>query len=258
MALNAQQLAELGKPLDKKHIAQRSQAGVALSYIEGHHAIREANRIFGFDCWSRETLDIACVSQRERKVGKQQRNGWSVTYTAKVRVVVNGVVREGSGAGHGVDVDCGQAHESALKEAETDAMKRALMTFGDPFGLALYDKDKTHVVDGQAEQRAAKEAAHKRAKAEEWTAGFITSLKGKSFDEGVQAMRNAERFLRRLPDDLADRINEAAKALPADEKDEFFDDDMPDFGQVEDGDPAAGRGAPKPFQKINGEAHNAS
>jgi hypothetical protein len=50
------------------------------------------------------------------------------------------IIREGSGAGHGIDVDLGQAHESALKEAETDAMKRALMTFGNPFGLALYDK----------------------------------------------------------------------------------------------------------------------
>jgi hypothetical protein len=30
--------------------------------------------------------------------------------------------REGSGAGHGIDVDLGQAHESAIKEAETDAM----------------------------------------------------------------------------------------------------------------------------------------
>ena len=28
-------------------------------------------------------------------------------------------MREGSGAGHGIDVDLGQAHESALKEAET-------------------------------------------------------------------------------------------------------------------------------------------
>jgi len=35
--------------------------------------------------------------------------------------------------------------ESAAKEAETDAMKRALMTFGNPFGLALYDKSKAHV-----------------------------------------------------------------------------------------------------------------
>ena len=28
----------------------------------------------------------------------------------------------------------------ALKAAETDATKRALTTFGNPFGLALYDK----------------------------------------------------------------------------------------------------------------------
>ena len=32
-----------------------------------------------------------------------------------------------------------------LKAAETDATKRALATFGNPFGLALYDKDLTHV-----------------------------------------------------------------------------------------------------------------
>lgn len=57
------------------------------------------------------------------------------------------LIREGSGAGHGIDADLGQAHESALKEAETDAMKRALMTFGNPFGLALYDKQQRQVID---------------------------------------------------------------------------------------------------------------
>jgi hypothetical protein len=40
------------------------------------------------------------------------------------------------------DRGLGQAHESALKEAETDAMKRALMAFGNPFGLALHNKQK--------------------------------------------------------------------------------------------------------------------
>ena len=35
----------------------------------------------------------------------------------------------------------GQAHEIALKSAETDATKRALATFGNPFGLALYDRE---------------------------------------------------------------------------------------------------------------------
>ena len=57
------------------------------------------------------------------------------------------LIREGSGAGHGIDADLDQAHESALKEAETDAMKRALLTFGNPFGLALYDKQQRQVID---------------------------------------------------------------------------------------------------------------
>jgi len=42
-------------------------------------------------------------------------------------------------------MDQGLAHESALKEAETDAMKRALMTFGNAFGLARDDKQQRQV-----------------------------------------------------------------------------------------------------------------
>jgi hypothetical protein len=55
------------------------------------------------------------------------------------------ISREGSGVGHGTGATLGEAHESALKEAETDAMKRALTTFGNLFGLALYDKDQRGV-----------------------------------------------------------------------------------------------------------------
>ncbi len=140
-------IEELKKPLDPKHVASRSQAGQNLSYIESWHAIAEANRIFGFDGWSSETCSVQCVSERERKIGREpkQRDGWGVTYTAKVRVTVGDVVREGCGAGAGIDVDLGLAHESAVKEAESDARKRALMTFGNPFGLALYDKSRANV-----------------------------------------------------------------------------------------------------------------
>jgi len=93
-------------------------------------------------------------------IGRDQKPGWGVTYTARVRVTVTAgglvpLVREGSGAGHGIDVDLGQAHESALKEAETDAMKRALMTFGNPFGLALYDKRQREVTSSAAHERPA-------------------------------------------------------------------------------------------------------
>lgn len=153
------QMKALEAPLNSSHVKQRKQAGRQLDYIEGWHAIAEANRIFGFDRWTRETVDLRMVAERERQVG--ERKGWGVTYVAKVRVMVLGgpepLIREGVGTGHGIDADLGQAHESAVKEAETDAMKRALMTFGNPFGLALYDKTKANVADDPTPQTVTEE-----------------------------------------------------------------------------------------------------
>ena len=144
------QLAALAAPLDRANVRQREQGRGKVAYVEGWFAVAEANRIFGFDGWQRQTVAVRCVAQAERLIGRDQKPGWGVTYTARVRVTVTAgglppLIREGSGAGHGIDVDLGQAHESALKEAETDAMKRALMTFGNPFGLALYDKAQRQV-----------------------------------------------------------------------------------------------------------------
>jgi len=141
MTFSTEQIEELKKPLDRKHVASRSQAGRDLSYIESWFAISEANRIFGHGAWNRET-SIQMIGQ-PREVGDK----WRVEYLAKVRITVGDIIRDGCGFGQGIDKDVGQAHESALKEAESDAMKRALMTFGNPFGLALYDKTQSNVVD---------------------------------------------------------------------------------------------------------------
>ena len=51
----------------------------------------------------------------------------------------------GQGPGKARAPTPGQAHELALKGAETDATKRALATFGNPFGLALYDREQRGV-----------------------------------------------------------------------------------------------------------------
>lgn len=164
-----EQLAALSAPLDRANVRQREQGRSKVHYLEGWQVIAEANRIFGFDGWQRQTIAVRCVAQAGRLIGREQKPGWGVTYTARVRVTVTAggltpLVREGSGAGHGIDVDLGQAHESALKEAETDAMKRALMTFGNPFGLALYDKAQRQVssaagqVDGAQRQGAQRPA----------------------------------------------------------------------------------------------------
>lgn len=147
MTFSENQIGLLKAPLNAKNVKTRSQSGRTFSYVEAWHAIDEANRIFGFDAWTRETVEMRLVAEKPREVGQYKKPGWGVTYLAKVRVTVGGTMREGTGAGSGVDVDLGQAHESAAKEAESDAMKRALMTFGYTFGLALYDKDQANVVD---------------------------------------------------------------------------------------------------------------
>lgn len=162
MAFTPEQNQALAAPLGRDAIKTRSQSGRTLSYIEGWHAIAEANRIFGFDGWDRTTVETRLVSERERAIGRDQKPGWGVTYIARVCVRVGELTREGTGAGHGIDADLGQAHESAVKEAETDAMKRALMTFGNPFGLALYDKEQKEVESAPAPAPA---AARGRARA---------------------------------------------------------------------------------------------
>lgn len=148
MSFTAEQTSLLGAPLSREHVAKRQGAGSKqLSYIESHHAIREANRIFGFDGWSSETVDLRCIVEKPGEC----------SYLARVRVTVSAgdrvLVREGVGAGHGKDHNIGQAHEKASKEAESDAQKRALRHFGDQFGLALYDKNQEHVANDEPMRR---------------------------------------------------------------------------------------------------------
>lgn len=145
MSFSVEQTAELRKKLDPSHVRPQKKFGPKGDYIEGWHAIDEANRIFGFDAWSYEVLELKCVFEGKRQIGKEKADGFGVTYVARIRVSVEGTIRDDVGAGHGYDKDCGLAHESACKEAVTDALKRCLRTYGNPFGLALYDKEKTNV-----------------------------------------------------------------------------------------------------------------
>jgi DNA repair and recombination protein RAD52 len=151
--------AELNKPLDRSNVSDRQQAGRKLSYIEGWHAIAEANRIFGHDGWHRES-ELTQLGEPYTNA----KGNWVVNYMGKCRITISnegiGVLREGCGFGSGIDADLGRAHESAIKEAETDATKRALMTFGWPFGLALYDKTQEHVSDGNGLSHSPQGALH--------------------------------------------------------------------------------------------------
>jgi hypothetical protein len=137
------QTLALRRNLDHRNVRTREAHGRELSYIEGWYAISEANRIFGFDGWSRETIETKCVLAREN------RGTFLAVYIARVRITVHAdgatVIREGHGTGEGRGTSPGEVHDIALKAAKTDATKRALATFGKPFGLALYGSGKTAI-----------------------------------------------------------------------------------------------------------------
>ncbi len=143
MTFSEPQIKRLAGKLDGKHVRTRELRGRTLSYVEGWHVIAEANRIFGFDGWDRETAWAECIWAETKREPRM------CAYAARVRIRVRAgetiICREGSGVSHGSGATLGEAHESALKEAETDAMKRALATFGNLFGLALYDKEQNGV-----------------------------------------------------------------------------------------------------------------
>jgi Rad52/22 family double-strand break repair protein len=95
--------------------------------------------------------------------GATRQRQHACSYVARVRVLVRAgdvvVCREASGSGHGLGATPGAAHESAIKEAETDAMKLALTTFGNSFGLALYDPELRGVRGGARWIRARQSVA---------------------------------------------------------------------------------------------------
>ncbi len=157
MPFTEQQNKALAAKLNAKHVRTRDKGGKRLSYIEGWHVIAEANRIFGFDGWDRQTVATQCVW----KGTKQGREGCAYIARVRIRVRVGDIVirREGHGSGHGWSATPGEAHESAIKEAETDATKRALATFGNPFGLALYDKERKGVRGAVVARRGQSENA---------------------------------------------------------------------------------------------------
>lgn len=134
-------------------------------YIEGWHAEAEANRIFDFDGWSSETLELI----ENTPPTKNHRGNNVVSFRAKVRVTVGDVVREGIGFGSGISGDIHAAYEGAIKEAATDAEKRAFKTFGNPFGLALYDKLKENVGYDDANENTSQEPEQKQEPKQEPT-----------------------------------------------------------------------------------------
>ena len=190
MTFTKEQIESLKQPIKLENVAERESGwGDKVPYVESWKAIDAANRIFGFDGWNSETLEAGLVSEDAK----------CVSYIAKVRITVGNVVKEGYGSGHGRKGSIGDKHESAIKEAESDAQKRALRQFGYQFGLSLYD--------GKKAWKTA-DSSNKKLKKEEYTPP--TSQKSTTFVLAKKAIEDCKQLkkLDSYTDSFNDRLNE--------------------------------------------------
>ena len=116
-----------------------------MSYVSGHYIIATLNKCFGVTGWDytlREFHPVA-ASPFKTKSGREMSRA-SARAVVRIEAVCpktkRRVIKEGIGGGSSIARDPGEAEENAAKEAETDALKRAVRLFGTAFGLSLYDK----------------------------------------------------------------------------------------------------------------------
>ena len=129
----------LAQPLDLAIVSQRKgRAGMIYHYLEGHTVIDQANRIFGHGGWGYELVSDVTLRQMETVDSRTGEVKASSAYSAPVRVTVAGAPSRTDVGFHAVAEETHEGHDTALKGAVTDGMKRALRSFGVQFGNGLY------------------------------------------------------------------------------------------------------------------------
>ena len=129
----------LGQPLDPALASQRKgRAGRSYDYLEGHVVIEQANRIFGYGGWGYELAGDVTLRRIETVDTQTGEVKVEQGYSAPVRVTVAGALPRTDLGVHPVAEDTLDGHDTAMKGAVTDGMKRAFRSFGVQFGNGFY------------------------------------------------------------------------------------------------------------------------
>lgn len=146
--LTNEQVSALLKPIDPGRV---KQDGKGFSHVEAWDIRRTMNQIFGFAKWSSEVTDMELISQTE-VVTRGGKPAWNVIYRARCEVRVGEGLDGGAyaewAAGDATNPTLADAHDQAIKTAESQAFKRACVNLGDQFGLSLYADGSTQATVG--------------------------------------------------------------------------------------------------------------
>lgn len=140
--LSDTQLSWLLSPIHKSRIGKD---GKGFAHVEAWDIRRHLIRCFGFGGYNTELLSADLVTERETPASSGGRSRFTVVYRCAVRLTVK-IAGTELGRWHGIA--CGDAtnlpsvadaHDLALKTADSQALKRAAVNLGDQFGLSLYN-----------------------------------------------------------------------------------------------------------------------
>lgn len=153
--LNERQVQYLGMDLAGGRVGQRSQAGRSFSYLEAWDVRRTLIRVFGYIGFSADVIGCEQVFEEETTTSNGK-PAWHVAYRVTMCLAIGRSATYTEVAiGAATLPDRGQAHDMAVKTAESDALKRCAINLGTQFGLSLYQNGSTTDVvkwtlDGEA------------------------------------------------------------------------------------------------------------
>lgn len=111
-----------------------------MSYLEAWDVRAHLIRVFGFGGFSVTADEAECVSVREVPQAKGDKMNHEVCWKVRVTLIVpqlDAMYTEYA-IGSSSQPSLPEAHDMAIKTAESDALKRAAINLGTQFGLGLY------------------------------------------------------------------------------------------------------------------------
>lgn len=144
MPLTDPQREVMLKPINPARVKKNPRG---FSHLEAFDVIAHLSRVFGFEGHDKEIKSLQPIFETE-KDGK-----WTVAYSCVMRLTIK--TTDGRELKHTEDASTGSAinqpsradaHDLAIKDAVSSALKRCAKDLGDQFGLSLYADGRTDAI----------------------------------------------------------------------------------------------------------------
>lgn len=142
------QLKVLFSELHRSRVGQNQKG---FNHVQQWDVRRFLIRVFGFGGYDTELVSIDLIREIEHAPSNPSgKSRWTVAYRVHQRLTVKDIAGNPIATFDGVATgdaqnqpSLGDAHDGAVKEADSQSLKRAAVNLGDAFGLSLYNGGST-------------------------------------------------------------------------------------------------------------------